>query len=170
MADEYNITELIPTSNRNEIKAILTFSGTVVCSEVSRRSFAHGIDHAMNAALLYGTTISQTIKAPWRVDIAETHVYPFSPPVFFTCELTYAQNDSGDYFLTFTLHHDGTVRPSEDQLNNTGTVTWSVSFRDLKTGALIKNACAGNVSPPCGLKTNQSGNFRNRHAARRNPL
>ena len=52
MADEYKITELIPTNNRNEISARLTFSGAVVCSEFCRWSFVNGLDNAMNIALV----------------------------------------------------------------------------------------------------------------------
>lgn len=82
MPDEYNITELIPTNNRNEISATLTFSGAVVCSEFCRWSFANGLDSAMNIALYNGGTIFQTIKDPWRLAIQEMRVYHFSPPVF----------------------------------------------------------------------------------------
>jgi len=42
MAEEYNITELIPQQNATQIVAKLTLSSTLACSEFCRRSFADG--------------------------------------------------------------------------------------------------------------------------------
>jgi hypothetical protein len=65
MPDKYNITELIPTNNKNKISALLTFSGTV--------GYCHDrlseLDAALYGELATGTTVFQTIWSHWRLGI-----------------------------------------------------------------------------------------------------
>jgi hypothetical protein len=78
MPDKYNITELIPTKNKNELSALLTFSGTIV---LLIRSTKNGLDAAMNTELASGTTVFQTLKDHWRLAIRQNFqgVHPSAP-------------------------------------------------------------------------------------------